>query len=404
MQVDPPAPVDLPPPGKSVPVRESESSTVPVADASSELSAAEEPVQSPKRSRKGKGKASKLVTTAKQPAERKQKGKARKSIGNSDAIQLLMDQASMTLEDARAALQDDLPAAPKRRNAGRVETYVEPDSDEDTELEAQLLGDEEAERQQRSRKPSRKGVASAQYAKSQASGSTSVKGNAGKKRSKAPEPSSEADDLDEAEMGTEDRYDDEEAEEDVSDYHEADVKSKAPQRGRKAKTSVLPKSVSDSVLTQKASKGSAKKKSASSRSLAKQTEAVNSDTASDSQARASHERKGRTKVVTSKKASSAPKERSESVSSSTSLSALPPFPPSSQPGPVVWDFGMLDTILFVTVCARSKATVTELPLSGKAVETSPPRFWWPARISSRNRLNFRVKLFVDKQKQILQFS
>lgn len=87
--------------------------------------------------------------------------------------------------------------------------------------------------------------------------------------------------------------------------------------------------------------------------------------------------------------------------SSSSL-GLPDFPSSSFPGASQpqWDLSLLDESVFVTLPAKRKGMHED-----DAPEDDSPKFWWPARIVSRNLQKFTVRLVIDKPKQeILKFS
>ena len=86
---------------------------------------------------------------------------------------------------------------------------------------------------------------------------------------------------------------------------------------------------------------------------------------------------------------------------------LPPLPssgflPVSAHAPI-WDLSLLDESVFAALPAKRKDESEQKGGVDSAAEV--PKFWWPARISSRNRHNFKVTLVQDlPKKEITKFS
>ena len=117
--------------------------------------------------------------------------------------------------------------------------------------------------------------------------------------------------------------------------------------------------------------------------------------------------------------------RSSSHSSASPLPNPPAMPFSSQQSETPWNLGLLDDLVWVAVPALQKAAGgKEDRHSPEAVDSADqvkkghegadgmteegreaaPTFWWPGRIASRNRQNFRVTLMLDGGQHILQVS
>jgi hypothetical protein len=97
--------------------------------------------------------------------------------------------------------------------------------------------------------------------------------------------------------------------------------------------------------------------------------------------------------------------QSESEEDETLPSLLPTssFIKGSQPK---WDLQLLDEAVFIALPGIPKNYEEgENKPSAPDISANAPKFWWPARILSRNRQNFRVLVVLDPQKEeILKYT
>lgn len=359
----------------------------------SDLSEVEEPEKPAKRvtSKHAKTSTSKAPRKPAQPA----KGKGRRKEKLPSEAEQLAALGVSEAEIKEALKYGHIASAPLRRSAAKPQ-YADPETQSEDEEEVYV-------QPKRSTKP--------KTAKKAERGDTSVasveSASLPKRRTSKAKPLPEPESPNEEE---EESVEEEEESGYSDNAQQAKTKpSKSAKSGRgQARKPALPKSASMSKLdaTAKPAASPAKKrKSMSARDIARQAEesaasglseieAEPIQTASTSRSKG---RKGKAKEVTSTQVQ--PERLDRSASSSSPLPSGLPFPLSSQTGPAVWDFEMLNSTLFVTVPASRKDSP-----AAEASETDGPLFWWPARITSRNRLNFRVAFVLDKQKQILQFT
>lgn len=89
--------------------------------------------------------------------------------------------------------------------------------------------------------------------------------------------------------------------------------------------------------------------------------------------------------------------RASSSASFVFSSCQPPALPSSQTQPRAFDVYDLDESIFVALPAIPKDS--EQAYNTADHQPGQPCFWWPARIISRNRQNFRVGLVIDNPKK-----
>lgn len=200
-----------------------------------------------------------------------------------------------------------------------------------------------------------------------------------------------------AESESEESSSEEESEEDSGDGFEEDVPT-IKGKGKSSRTNAV--GTGKRVPKQAAAAKSPAKRTKESSSATGTTDSDVSDARFKGRVK-----KGKTKEVTSIRAPVARKKRSASASSGSSLPPLPNVPLSSQLGPKVWEFDMLEDTVFVTVPARRVAD-EEAPFDTEAAaaDEDVPLFWWPAAIKNRNQNNLQVLLSLDKKKEILKFA
>lgn len=306
--------------------------------------------------------------------------------------------ASQGLDDAAiaAALAGGRPS--RRSSAINAKVYVEPESDSDTEDQEE---EEDSITEEVKTEVEAAEKEETDYDQPESTKATARRASKGKGKAKAEE--------------TEDSE---------------PVAAKGKQKETKAKTAAsVRRTVSESNAAKPKPKKaeSGKKRSISNKELAKlaRSSAETEDTEAASEGSSVYVNASKskpTKQATSKKASkvngrkkapsssdgprassSAPRKRSLSVSSDSPLPSSLPLPFSSQQTRAAWEFELLENELFITVAARRTERVEDEE-EDMAEDADPPYFWWPAKIQSRNRQNFRVKLVLDAKKEILGFS